>query len=346
MASLQDRSKYKKTDQDQLKKQEKALPENLTRGRVLAISPEGILVDSEGKLINCLLKGAMKKEKGRMKNLVAVGDFVHFEPKGENEGSIAYVEERRSFLARAEHHQRHQQQLIAVNVDQVLITTSVIFPSLKPHLVDRYIIAARKGKMAPVILINKVDLLVHPPENLSADLIEKEKELFAHFLETYRSLGFLVIPVSCETKEGLEELKQTMEGKTSVFSGQSGVGKSSLINQVTGSSLEIGRIVAKTMKGTHTTTTTHLIPISGGGFCVDTPGIKSFGVWDLSREEIQDYFSEIREVAKKCRFPDCNHLQEPDCAVLKAVEKGKISPLRFDSYYALITSLSTKHTPR
>src|SRR5579872_3821464 len=156
-ASLKDRSKYKKSDQDQLKKQEKAAPENLKRGRVLAISPEGILVDCEGSLINCLLRGALKKDKGRIKNLVAVGDFVHVEPKSENEGSIAYVEERKSLLARAEHHQRHDQQLIAVNVDQVLITASVIFPTLKPHLVDRYIIAARKGKLEQVILINKID---------------------------------------------------------------------------------------------------------------------------------------------------------------------------------------------
>jgi ribosome biogenesis GTPase len=119
-----------------------------------------------------------------------------------------------------------------------------------------------------------------------------------------------------------------------------------LINALTGSSLKIGEIVAKTSKGSHTTTSTHLIPLEGGGFCIDTPGIKSFGLWDLSRQDIQDYFSEIQEVGKKCRYPNCSHLQEPECAVKKAVEKGKISPLRFGSYCALMADLSSKHTPR
>jgi ribosome biogenesis GTPase len=144
----------------------------------------------------------------------------------------------------------------------------------------------------------------------------------------------------------MEALKEAMLGKTSVFSGQSGVGKSSLINLLTGSSLAIGDIVQKTRKGSHTTTTTHLIPLEGGGFCIDTPGIKSFGIWDLKMDEIAAYFSEIFALGAECKFPDCAHLNEPDCAVKRAVDEKKISSLRFGSYCALMSSLAEEHRQR
>lgn len=336
--SLKDRSKFKKSDQDQLKKREKNPPKNLKRGRVLAIALGGVLVDVEDKLFRCTLKGALKKEKNRIKNLVAVGDFVHFEEKGEGEGSIAYIEKRRSVLSRAEHHMRKKEQLIAVNIDQVLITASIASPTLKPFLIDRYIIAAKRGNMSPLIIINKIDLL----ETAS----DEEKSLYDQFLKVYGKLEIPVFAVSATTGVGMQDLIHAMEGKASVLSGQSGVGKSSLINLITGSALEIGEVVAKTSKGSHTTSSTHLIPIKGGGFCIDTPGIKSFGLWDLDRSEIQAYFSEIQVVQKKCRYPNCSHLQEPGCAVKEAVKKGKISTLRFGSYSALMADLATKHRIR
>ncbi|MBI2743015.1 MAG: ribosome small subunit-dependent GTPase A [Chlamydiales bacterium] len=344
--TLRDRSKFKKSDQDQLKKRQAALPENLMRGRVLAISPEGILVDASGDLITCSLKGALKKEKGRIKNLIAVGDFVHFEMKGEKEGAIAFIEERSSVLSRADNYMRQKEQLIAVNIDQVLITTSVVFPVLKPALIDRYIIAARKGKMEPIIVVNKIDLLETPPENIPASAVEKERELYRRFLQTYVALGISVFPVSTHTGEGIGKLRDAMHQKTSVFSGQSGVGKSSLINCLMGTSLEVGKVIARTNKGAHTTSATHLVPIEGGGFCIDTPGIKSFGLWDLSKEEIQSHFSEIQEASAGCKFLNCSHRQEPVCAVKAAVENGEISPLRFASYCALIEDLSSEHTLR
>jgi ribosome biogenesis GTPase len=341
-ASAKDRSKYKKTDQDQLKKTKQSLPEGLNKGRVLAITPEGILVDSNGREFICTLKGSLKQEKNRLKNLIAVGDFVHFEMKSHTEGTIAFVEERRSILSRAEHHMQRMQQLIAVNIDQVLITVSVVHPILKPALVDRYIIAAKKGNMVPIIVINKIDLL----KSSSEKEVQKEADLYHHFLAVYSGLGFAIFPVSAETGEGLEKLRLAMRNKASVFSGQSGTGKSSLINLLTGSSQDVGKVVAKTRKGSHTTTSAQLIQLEGGGFCIDTPGIKSFGVWDLSKQEIQAFFPEIEKIGHQCRFPDCSHLQEPDCAVQKAVEKGKISPLRFDSYCALIANVSCSHIPR
>jgi ribosome biogenesis GTPase / thiamine phosphate phosphatase len=349
LASSKDRSKFKKSDQDQLKKHSEFIElediDHFKRGRVLAILPEGILVSSYQEEFLCSLKGALKQDKTRIKNLVAVGDFVRFEAKGHKEGAIFKIEERHSVLSRADNLSRTKEQLIAVNIDQALITTSVVLPPLKPFLVDRYIIAAQKGNMEPVIVVNKIDLLNHPPQEISVDLSE-EKALYEEFLDSYRTLNFKVISVSAKTLEGIETLKEIMSGKTSVFSGQSGVGKSSLINLITGSSLAIGDIVQRTRKGSHTTTTTHLIPLEGGGFCIDTPGIKSFGIWDLKMDEIAAYFPEIFALSSECKFPDCAHLNEPGCAVKKAVEENEISSLRFGSYCALMSSLSEEHRQR
>jgi ribosome biogenesis GTPase len=346
-ASAKDRSKYKKTDQDQLKKQTglKEEPDHFKRGRVIAIFPEGVLVSCDQEEFLCNLKGSLKQDKNRIKNLVAVGDLVCFEEKGMKEGAIFRVEDRHSVLSRADNLSRNKEQLIAVNIDQVLIVTSVVLPALKPFLVDRYIIAAQKGNMEPIIIINKIDLLTSPPKEILID-IDKERALYNEFLVTYRALHFTVIPVSMETGEGIESIQNEMRGRTSVFSGQSGVGKSSLINLITGSHLATGGVVQSTRKGSHTTTTTHLIPLQGGGFCIDTPGIKSFGIWDLKIEEIAAHFSEIFALSSGCKFPNCAHLNEPECAVKKAVEENKISPLRFGSYCALMASLSKKHRQR
>jgi ribosome biogenesis GTPase len=335
--SQKDRSKYKKTDRDKPKKQVgKGIPPDLLKGRVLAINADGIWVDHQATLYLCTLKGALKQQQMRVKNLITVGDFVQFQPGAKDQGSIVLVEERHSVLARAEHLSGHKQQLIAVNIDQVLITVSVVLPSLKPTLIDRYIIAARKGNMEPILVINKIDLLTTAPE--------KEESLFHEIVPLYRSLGIPVFPVSAETGEGLYELKAAMIDKSSVFSGQSGSGKSSLINALLGSALAVGAIIEKTGKGSHKTSSTHLLPLAEGGFCIDTPGIRSFGLWDLKREEIQHYFSEIAAFAKTCKFSSCSHTNEPDCAVQQAVEAGAISRLRFDSYCDLIVSNKDQST--
>jgi len=330
-----DRSKHKKTDQAK-EKEPPALKEEEVRGRVLAIMAEKIIVDVDGSSYTCTLRGSLKKERARIKNLIAVGDFVQLLPHGDKMGSITHVEKRHSILSRAEKLHRHKQQLIAVNIDQVLITGSVVSPPVKPPLIDRYIIAALKGNMEPIIVINKIDLLDGEPE---------ERALFEKLIDIYLALDIQAYPVSATTGEGIEELKKAMEGKSSVFSGQSGTGKTSLINAILGSELRTGKVVEKTKKGSHTTTSTKLLPIEGGGFCVDTPGIKSFGMWDLDQDEVKHYFFEIAEMGKHCKYPNCSHLHEPDCAVQNGLESGEISHLRFESYSALIKSLK-EHKPR
>ena len=260
-----------------------------------------------------------------------------FEPVSETVGVIAHVEPRRTKLSRADNLSRRKEQLIAANIDLVLITASVVLPPLKAPLIDRYIIAAKSGGMQPVVVVNKIDLLNTSPE---------EKALFDELKQAYAQANIPFIAISAESGEGMEELKAVMRDKASVFSGQSGVGKTSLINAMTGLDLKVGETVEKTRKGSHTTTTTQLIPLAFGGFCIDTPGIKSFGVWDLKLEDIEQYFSEIHVIGQKCKFLDCAHLNEEECAVIKALEKGKISFVRYSSYQALRASVQEHYLRR
>lgn len=344
MASARDRSKYKKTDQGKRKEifdAEALLKQGLMRGRVVSIASQGIIVYLDSLWI-CELRGILKKEKTHQKNLVAVGDYVWFEESAPGEGAIAAVEPRKTLLSRADNLSRRKEQLIATNIDQVLITGSVVDPPLKPALIDRYIIAARKGGMEPVVIINKVDRLNDEQD----PFVAKEREIYQECLRAYAKVGISVVSVSATTGEGIDALREQMANKSSVFSGQSGVGKTSLINTITGLDLRVGDTVAKTRKGAHTTSSASLMPLSFGGWCVDTPGIKSFGVWDLEADEVEQYFDEIYSKGRECAFSNCTHSHETDCAVKRAVETEEISFLRFMSYQALMQSIQQEHSRR
>ncbi len=317
-AQATDRSKFKKTDL--AKKSAVKLDPNLRRGRVVSIGGEGVWVDSENGKVLCSLKGLLKKEKMQAKNILAVGDMVRFS----DDGAIAHIEERYSFLARTDISGK-KEQLIAVNVDQAIISVSVVNPVLKPALVDRYLIAAERGRMHPVIVVNKIDLLQDHPE---------EKARYQEFLACYEQLGFPILSVSSAQGIGIEALRALLKGKTSVFSGQSGVGKSSLINACYGLNLKTGGLAQKTAKGTHTTTVAELLALPGGGYCVDTPGIRSFGIWKLELADVTTHFCDLQAYA--CKYPDCRHVAEPGCGVLRALEQGELSSIRYESYRTLL----------
>ena len=329
MAQKQDRSKFKKTDLAGEIKPEIPI-DHLKRGRVISISGIGALVDFESNQSLCSLMGLMKKEMSQAKNLIAVGDWVRVN----EEGGIVYVEERTSILSRKDISGR-KEQLIAVNVDQVIIIASVVTPPLKPALVDRYLIAAEKGNLHPIVVIGKIDLLEKGSE--------EEKNRYQEFLKAYERLGIPILSLSSHTKTGVDSLRALLQNKTSVFSGQSGVGKSSLLNACFGWSLKVGDLTIKTEKGSHTTSSATLIPLPGGGYCVDTPGIRSFGLWDLTKADVISHFSDIAVFAKKCKYPDCLHQKEPKCAVHRALEKGTLSKLRYESYTNLLDEVATGH---
>ncbi|HSX13545.1 MAG TPA: ribosome small subunit-dependent GTPase A [Chlamydiales bacterium] len=325
LAQSSDRSKFKKTN---VTTKEQMTHENTHVGRVLSISGEGSLVDFEEKQYLCSLKGLLKKEKSLTKNLIAVGDRVQFQISSEKEGAIVAVMPRTSILSRTDISGK-KEQLIAVNVDLAIICVSIAEPPLKPSLVDRYLIAAEKGNLQPVIVVNKIDL------------VDEQKELYEEFLTGYEPLGYPIVSISTKTGVGLDALASLLQNKTSVFSGQSGVGKSSLLNACFGLKLKTGELTQKTAKGAHTTTMAELLALPGGGYCVDTPGVRSFGIWNLQKQDVIDHF---RELKVQCKFPDCSHTNEPDCTVIKKVENGTISPLRYQSYLTLINELQTQNS--
>lgn len=336
--SKKDRSKFKKSDRDQRKKNRQEVEiEGAKEGRVTSMISQDIFVSSEEKTYRCVLRGQIKKEKGVNKNLIVVGDMVSFTPLSGDEGVIEKVHPRTSYLSRAETYQHKKKQLIAANIDQVFITVSVVTPPLNTSIIDRYLIASSVGGMEPIILVNKTDLLKDHPE---------QEELLESIKDYYNENVAPLYPISTETGEGIDQVRELMKDKASVFSGPSGVGKSSIINKILDLDLPIGETVRKTGKGAHTTTQASLLPVPGGGWCIDTPGIKSFGLWNVDAAEVRDYFKDFAPYASNCRFPNCTHVHEPDCAVKEAAEEEKVNPLRYSSYLALLEEIDTPHKSR
>jgi ribosome biogenesis GTPase len=329
IAQRTDRSRFKKTDA--AKREENALPLHLPRARVLRVGSQEVeLLLEDGREFRGITRGSLKQDSFLDKRLITVGDWVRVlieeEPGRESVAIVEAVEPRSTVLQRAEHFQRRKRQAVAANVEQVGVIMSIGLPPLKPALIDRFLIAAQKGGLIPLIVLTKADLLSQYPEQ--ALLVKTLQQIYA-------PLGVQLFLVSSQTGEGMDALHGALKGRSTVFSGQSGVGKSSLVNALIGSDLRTAEVIEATRKGSHTTTQAQLLPMKEGGWLVDTPGLRSFGVWALTPQEVQSYFPEIAEAAQTCRFHNCTHEHEPDCAVRLAVSAGAIHPLRFESFQAL-----------
>ncbi|NGX30908.1 MAG: putative ribosome biogenesis GTPase RsgA [Chlamydiae bacterium] len=302
-------------------------------GVVVAIHYQHAEVQTEEEVKSCRIRAYLSNQLKQEKNALCVGDKVYIDPL---EDVIVHVAPRETVLARSETLDHKKRHILAANVDQVFICTSLYHPTIKTTLIDRYLIACEMGHLTPIVLINKTDLAQ----------TKEDDEKLKSFANIYQNLGIDVLCVSAKTQEGLEELKKKMQDKISVFSGQSGVGKSSLINQVTHHDLKTGEIVTRTKKGAHTTTTARLLPLDFGGFCVDTPGIKSFGIFDLESDQVQYYFAEIEANRNACAFTNCMHIKEDRCQIKKYVLEGKMSQERYDSYLKLVEEMRSKHKRR
>jgi len=290
------------------------------RGRVMSVlGLNNTVLGDDGTLYSCVTRRILKTLSTEERNPVVAGDRVLFRV-GENvqagEGLIERVEPRHGTLSRAV---RGRRQVMVANVDQLLVVTSVAEPRLKPNLIDRLLVAAEKGRVRPIVCINKIDLI--EPANLEP------------LAGVYSRMGYPVLLVSAKTGAGIDRLRGFVAGRESVVAGQSGVGKSSLLNAIDPDlHLRVGAVSEESAKGRHTTTTARLLAIGRGSFVVDTPGMRSFELWDVIPEEVAGYFRDLRPYVNHCRFPDCTHTHEDDCAVKDAVTDGHLDERRYESY--------------
>jgi len=291
--------------------------QNCRRGRVLSVHGLTSTVEAEdGSIYQCATRRLLKTLSTDQRHVVAAGDRVWFRPANPQEGIIERVEPRHGVLSRAS---RGRQHVIVTNVDQLVIVSSAAEPYLKPNLIDRYLVSAELGGIRPLICINKVDL-VDP-----ATLIP--------LVGVYSQMGYPVHLVSARTGQGIDRLRRRLAGRQTVVSGQSGVGKSSLLNAIEpGLGLRVGQVSAETQKGKHTTTTARVLPLQNGGYVVDTPGLRQFQLWDFIPEEVAGAFRDLRPFVSRCKFPDCTHTHEDGCAVKNAVADGWLDARRYESY--------------
>ncbi len=296
------------------------------RGRVLSVHGLASHVLAEnGELYQCAVRQLLKTLNTDQRHVVAAGDRVLFRPEGETQGFIEKIQPRTGVLSRTS---RGQQHVIVTNVDQLLIIASAAEPNLKPNLIDRFLVTAEKTGIQPVVCINKVDLV-----NL-ADL--------QPLIGVYGQMGYELVLVSATTGFGLERFRQLLAGKESVVAGQSGVGKSSLLNSIEPDlQLRVRTVSAENQKGRHTTTAAILMPLSVGGYVVDTPGIRQFQLWDVIPEEVAGFFRDLRPWINRCRFPNCTHTHEQECAVKDAVADGRLDARRYESYCHLLVDESS-----
>jgi ribosome biogenesis GTPase / thiamine phosphate phosphatase len=274
---------------------------------------------------DCMVPPELAK---RQKSALAVGDRV-IPQTSDGVCRLAGVLARRTVLSRPDPLNPRVQRLIAANIDVVIHVVSVKAPPLRPRLIDRFLIAIQRGGAQPAICVNKIDLL---------DDVERRRELAT--LDPYRALGVPVIACSVEGGQGIAELRALVEGKTCALVGHSGVGKSSILNALD-ERLDIATgELHKRGTGRHTTTASTLHDLGGGTYLIDTPGIREFGLWNLTLETLRDYFPEFAEPGEYCRFNDCTHLHEPGCAIKERAESGELSRARYDAYVRLAEDLS------
>jgi ribosome biogenesis GTPase / thiamine phosphate phosphatase len=288
--------------------------------RVLGLHSE--VQDAEGHLYQCATRRILRTLSTDQRHVVAAGDNVLFRPV-ENaqirEGFIERIEPRHGTICRAV---RGRQHILVTNVDQIAIIASAAEPRIKPGLIDRMLLAAEKGRVRPIVCINKIDLID------AADL--------QPLVGVYSQMGYEVLLISAATGFGIERFRRLLLGRASVLAGQSGVGKSSILNAVDPlMQLRVQSVSEENEKGKHTTTTARLLPLVGGGYVVDTPGVRQYQLWDVIPEEIEGFFRDLRPYINHCRYPNCTHTHEADCAVKDAVADGRLDDRRYESYCKL-----------
>jgi ribosome biogenesis GTPase len=282
---------------------------------------------ADGSQVMCKLRGQFRLRGIKSTNPIAVGDHVLFLPdSGQGYGSITEIEPRKNFISRKSINLSKITHVLAANIDRLFLIVCPCRPRTPIGFIDRFLTAAEAFRIDSTLVFNKTDLYD-----------ETNRQEAARLQEIYRKIGYRCLSVSAVTGEGLEELKNCMKGKVSLMGGQSGVGKSTLINAISpGLQLKTSPISDSYEKGKHTTTFAEMFPLAFGGDIIDTPGIKEFGLIQYEKEEVGHYFPEMLALLDQCRFSNCTHTHEPGCAVKEAVERGDIAPSRYRNYISII----------
>lgn len=286
---------------------------------------------NDNQSVICKIKGNFRLKNIKTTNPIAVGDFVEFISTPDGTGLITKISERKNYIIRKSSNLSRQSHIIASNVDLALLIVTINYPETSTTFIDRFIAGAEAYNVPTCIIINKMDLYD-----------ENEKKFANALKDLYEYLGYKVFLTSYKEPDTLNPVKEYLHNLTTLISGNSGVGKSSLINLISPLSMaKTGEISSYHNKGMHTTTFSEMFQLEQGGYLIDTPGIKGFGVVDMEYEEISHYFNEIFKYSEKCRFNNCTHIHEPGCAVIQAVNDHLISQSRYNSYLSMLSDFET-----
>lgn len=280
----------------------------------------------DGALVECKIKGNFRLKGIRSTNPIAVGDRVCIVPNAEGTAFITEIEDRKNYIIRRASNLSKQSHIIAANVDACMLVVTVNYPETSTTFIDRFLASAEAYRVPVNLVFNKVDLYS-----------EDELRYLDGLVNLYTHIGYPCYRISAANGEGVDALKEALQGKITLFSGHSGVGKSTLINYLLpDQQLKTGEISSVHNKGMHTTTFSEMYPLGENGYIIDTPGIKGFGTFDMKDEEVGHYFKEIFEFSARCKYGNCTHRHEPGCAVREAVENHYISQSRYNSYLNIL----------
>lgn len=280
----------------------------------------------EGNCVECKVKGNFRLKGIRSTNPVAVGDRVTIIMNPEGTALISHIEERKNYIIRRASNLSKQSHILAANLDQCMLIVTVNYPQTSTTFIDRFLASAEAYRVPVTIVFNKTDLYQ-----------EDDLSYLDALIHLYHTIGYKCLKVSARTGEGVEQIEEELKGRITLFSGHSGVGKSTLINAILPEQeLKTGEISTVHNKGMHTTTFSEMFPVTGNGYIIDTPGIKGFGTFDMEEEEIGHYFPEIFQWSAQCKYGNCTHRHEPGCAVRKAIEEHLISQSRYTSYLSML----------
>ena len=283
-------------------------------------------VKTDSGVVECRIKGNFRLKDIKSTNPVAVGDYVKISMREDNTAYISEILPRRNYIVRKASNLSKQSHILAANVDICLLVVTVNYPATSTTFIDRFLASAEAYRVPVVLVFNKTDLYN-----------DEELATMESLIKLYESIGYRFLRTAATEGKGIEEIKEIINGHVTLLAGNSGVGKSSLVNAVSPeTAARIGEISKIHNKGMHTTTYSEMFELMPGSYLVDTPGVKGFGTYDMEIEEIADYFIEIFECSKGCRFGNCTHLHEPGCAVIEAVERGDIALSRYSSYLSMI----------